>query len=77
MTINEKIETLRKSKGITKTHIAKQFNKTIAWYYGISKGEINVKAEDLEKFADILGVDVAIFFTNEVSEKRISGVAKV
>lgn len=62
------IEHLRKTKGITKTHIAKELGHSDPWYGDISTGKIRVKADDLPKFAEILGVDVQYFFDHKVSE---------
>ncbi|PNP90644.1 hypothetical protein BMT55_11745 [Listeria newyorkensis] len=62
MNINQKIEKVRAEKGITKKHIADQFCKSATWYGSVAKGEIRIKAEDIPKFADVLGVNVNYFF---------------
>lgn len=62
-----KIEEIRVSKGITKTHIAKSCGKTVAWYYGISTGKRIPNVESLQMIADALEVDVRDFFENNLS----------
>ena len=73
MRIHEKIELIRKRKGITKTHIANRCNKTSAWYTGVSQGRTRIDVETLELIADALDVDVRIFFGNELSESLKKG----
>ncbi|WP_281659096.1 helix-turn-helix transcriptional regulator [Halobacillus sp. Cin3] len=68
--VYEKIEDIRKSKGVTKTHIAKRCGKTVAWYYGISKGKRQPNVESLQEIAKALDVDVRIFFEDSLSVKR-------
>lgn len=63
-----KIEEIRKSKGVTKTHIAKSCGKTVAWYYGISTGKRIPNVESLQMIADALEVDVRDFFETELSD---------
>ncbi|WP_419957257.1 helix-turn-helix domain-containing protein [Psychrobacillus psychrotolerans] len=62
-----KIEEIRVSKGVTKTHIAKNCGKTVAWYYGISTGKRIPNVESLQMIADALEVDVRDFFENNLS----------
>jgi len=62
-----KIEEIRVSKGVTKTHIAKSCGKTVAWYYGISTGKRIPNVESLQMIADVLEVDVRDFFENNLS----------
>nr|WP_229105579.1 helix-turn-helix transcriptional regulator [Bacillus paralicheniformis] len=62
VSLYQEIEKIRKDKGITKIHISRSFNKTPAWYSAISKGKRQLKADDLEKMAEILGVAPKDFF---------------
>lgn len=62
-----KIEEIRVSKGVTKTHIAKSCGKTVAWYYGISTGKRIPNVESLQMIADALEVDIRDFFESELS----------
>lgn len=62
-----KIEQIRVSKGVTKTHIAKSCGKTVAWYYGISTGKRIPNVESLQMIANALEVDVRDFFDEQLS----------
>lgn len=66
--VYERIEDIRKSKGVTKTHIANCCGKTVSWYYGISVGRRIPDVNALQEIADALEVDVRIFFANELSD---------
>ncbi len=66
MTINEKVEQIRISKGVTKKHIAEKCGHTPAWYTDIVKGR-SIKVDTLQKVADALDVDIRIFFEKELS----------
>lgn len=68
MQVHERIEEIRKSKGVTKTHIAKKCNKTVSWYYGISKGKRTLNVQTLQEIADALEVDVKNFFDEKISD---------
>lgn len=69
MTINEKIEQIRRRKGVTKKHIAEKCGHTPAWYTDIVKGR-QIKVDTLQKIADALEVDIRIFFDNKLSVTR-------
>lgn len=65
--IHIRVENVRVSRGVTKTHIARACNKTVAWYSDVSKGKIRLTVDDLEKIAKALNVDVRIFFESKLS----------
>ncbi|ALX47485.1 helix-turn-helix domain-containing protein [Lentibacillus amyloliquefaciens] len=65
--VYEKIEEIRKEKGVTKTSIAKKCNKTVAWYHGISTGKRKANVDSLQEIAYALEVDVRIFFESKLS----------
>ncbi len=60
--VHMRIEEIRKSKGVTKTHIARRCNKTTAWYCGIASGRRKANVESLQMIADALEVPVREFF---------------
>ncbi len=66
--VHLKIEEIRISKGVTKTHIAESCGKTVAWYYGISVGRRVPNVESLQEIAKALEVDVRDFFEHELSD---------
>lgn len=61
MMVYEKIEQIRKQKGVTKKHIAEKCNKSSAWYTDISRGRRGINVETLKLIANALEVDVRIF----------------
>lgn len=65
--VYERIEDIRKSKGVTKTHIANRCGKTVSWYYGISVGRRIPDVNALQEIADALEVDVRLFFADGLS----------
>lgn len=67
MEIHEKIEQVRRRKGVTKTHIANKCGKTPTWYTDISNGRRGISVEALEQIANALEVDVRVFFENDLS----------
>lgn len=68
MKIYQVIESLRIERGITKTRIAKEFDKSSAWYTDVSKGRISIKAEDIKVFSNFFQVEPSFFFDHEVNE---------
>lgn len=75
--VYQRIEDIRISKGVTKTHIAKSCGKTVSWYYGISVGRRTPDVHALQDIADALEVDVRIFFGNQLSETLNRGAEEV
>lgn len=67
MEIYEKIELIRNRKGVTKSHLAIQCDKSPSWYARVSKGKIKLDVDSLINIAKALEVDVKIFFENDLS----------
>lgn len=67
MKLHEKIDAIRRKKGITQKHVADVCGKNSQWYYDMKIGRSSVKGEDLGNIAKALGVDVSIFFEDELS----------
>ncbi len=67
MKLHEKIDAIRESKGITQKHVADACGKPSQWYYDLKVGRSSVKGEDLGCIAKALGVEVTIFFENDLS----------
>lgn len=70
MKLNERIDYIRESKGITQKHVADVCGKSSQWYYDMKVGRSSVKGEDLPSIAKALGVDINIFFNHELSVTR-------
>lgn len=66
--VHQRIEEIRIRKGVTKTHIAKQCGRSVAWYHGISTGRRQPNVESLQLIADALETDVRNFFADELSD---------
>jgi transcriptional regulator with XRE-family HTH domain len=60
--VYKKIEEVRKSRGVTKTYIAKKCNKTIQWYHGIAIGRRTPNVNTIQEIAAALHVKPGIFF---------------
>jgi transcriptional regulator with XRE-family HTH domain len=60
--VYEKIEEVRKSRGVTKTYIAKKCNKSLQWYQGISIGRRTPNVKSVQEIANALHVKPSIFF---------------
>lgn len=63
----ENIELVRKSKGVTKSHIAKHCNKTPSWYGDITKGKNRLSVDDLLLVAEALNESPINFFSHKLS----------
>lgn len=59
----EKIESIRKSKGVTKTFIANRCGHSPNWYWKVESGKSRLKVEELHRIAQALDVDPGIFFS--------------
>jgi transcriptional regulator with XRE-family HTH domain len=68
MRLHEKIESIRISKGVTKTAIAKKCNKSVAWYHGISTGRRTANVDSIQEIAKALDVHVKVFFEEKLSD---------
>lgn len=66
--IYQKVESLRKTKGITQVHLANSCGKTPQWYHSIKSGKTELKVDDLYYLSKALDVPIGIFFEEEVSE---------
>lgn len=60
--IAQQIETIRKSKGITKTFVARQCGRSVNWYWKVEHGQLRLRVDDISQIAKALDVDPSIFF---------------
>ena len=70
--IYKNVERLRKAKGVTKTHLANSLHMSLQGYRHISSGSVRLDVERLKIIADVLGVEPAIFFDNQLTESVIN-----
>lgn len=69
--VYENVERIRKSKGVTKTHMANKLGITLQGYRHIASGSVRLDVERLKVIAEILGVDVAVFFDQQLTDSVI------
>ena len=61
--VNENIQKIRTSKGVSRSFVAKKCHKTPQWYWKVEKGQIVPDANNLQQIALALDVEVKNFFT--------------
>lgn len=74
------IRKLRIQQGLTQTEMAKQLSlKTCSTYTRMENGNTKIKADDLEKIAQVLKTDIAALFelTHQSASKNSKPVVKV
>jgi len=69
--VHENVEKLRKARGITKTHIAKQLNLSLQGYRHMMNGDVRLDVERLKIIANVLGVNPSVFFDEKLTESVI------
>lgn len=69
--VHENVEKIRKAKGITKTHIAKQLNLSLQGYRHMMNGDVRLDVERLKIIANVLGVNPSVFFDEKLTESVI------
>jgi len=74
--LGEKIAIIRRSKGISQVFITNKLGKTSAWLSNIEKGRRDIGAEELNQVAEILGVDIGIFFNDGLNSELSFGLTK-
>jgi len=67
--LGEKIAITRRDKGISQVFIANKLGKTSAWLSNIEKCRRDIGAKELGQVAEILGVDIGIFFNDKFNSK--------
>ena len=69
--IYEKVEEIRKEKGVTKTHLAKKLGISLQAYVHITNGNSRLDVERLKIIAFELGVEPSIFFDTKLTKSVI------
>lgn len=62
------IREIRKSKGVTATFLANKLHVSTSTVWKIEHDMVRIKFDDVVLIADLLGVDVQIFFDNAVDK---------
>ncbi|MGE5552949.1 MAG: helix-turn-helix domain-containing protein [Betaproteobacteria bacterium] len=68
MNLGERIREVRLSKGIKQRFVAKALGKTPQWLNNIEQGRRPIGAVELHRIAEVLGVEVGVFFGPGLTE---------
>lgn len=68
--VHERLREVRLQLGVRQNYIAGKLEKSPSWYHGIETGRRRLDVETLVAIADIIGVDVAVFFDKNVRITR-------
>jgi transcriptional regulator with XRE-family HTH domain len=66
--IGSNIKYIRERKGVTATHITSLMGYSPQWLNNIEKNRRTIKADDLLRIANILGVDIGLFYDLSYNE---------
>ncbi|HBJ02388.1 MAG TPA: XRE family transcriptional regulator [Lysinibacillus sp.] len=75
--VYENVKKIRVARGITKRHLAKGINVTEMTYGRIENGTSKLSAEHLKIIATLLGVHVAVFFEDKLTDSVIIEIKNV
>lgn len=76
MKLGEKISKIRRSKGMSQVFITQRLSKTSAWLSNIERCRREIGAKELNQVAEILGVDISVFFTEELNGELSVGLKR-
>jgi len=63
--LGTRIAQVRNGKGMTQIFVTRKLSRTSGWLSNIENGRRPINTEELSKIADVLGVDVRIFFEDD------------
>lgn len=66
--VHENVRKIRVAKGVKKAYLAKKIGVTAMTYSRIEAGESKLDVERLKVLSIALGVEVSIFFDNELTD---------
>lgn len=69
--VNLNLKKIRLAKGVTQLHLAKKMNISSMAYSRMESGETKIDVERLKIIAIALGVEIEVFFNNELTESVI------
>lgn len=72
--VHENLKKIRTAMGVTQSHLAKKINVTGMTYSRIENGESKLDVERLKVISVTLGVEVAIFFDESLTDSVIKGI---
>jgi transcriptional regulator with XRE-family HTH domain len=65
--VGRNIKLVCDSKGVSLTFVARKMGKTSGWLSNIARGHRSIDSVDLYGIAQILGVDINIFFADDLN----------
>ena len=74
--VHENLKKIRTAMGVTQSHLAKKINVTGMTYSRIENGDSKLDVERLKVISMALGVEVAIFFDEQLTESVIEEIEK-
>jgi len=72
--VHENLKKIRIAMGVTQSHLAKKINVTGMTYGRIENGESKLDVERLKVISIALGVEVAVFFNDKLTESVIKEI---
>lgn len=72
--VHENLKKIRTAMGVTQSHLAKKINVTGMTYSRIESGESKLDVERLKVISITLGVEVAVFFNDKLTESVIKEI---
>jgi transcriptional regulator with XRE-family HTH domain len=69
--VHDNVRRIREAKGVTKTHVASKLDLSLQGYTHIESGSVRLDVERLKVISKILGVNVEVFFDNEITDSVI------
>lgn len=66
--IHDNVERIREARGVSKTHLGKSVGLSLQGYRHLASGIVPISGERLKVFAQVLCVDVAIFFDDQLTK---------
>ncbi|WP_079529926.1 MULTISPECIES: helix-turn-helix transcriptional regulator [Halobacillus] len=70
MKVNQAIRCIRKSKGFTQVHVAKNLGMSVQTYNGYELGRRQVKADFVKEISFVLEVPVEYLFNYKLYESK-------
>lgn len=72
--VHDNLKKIRTAMGVTQSHLAKKINVTGMTYSRIENGESKLDVERLKVISITLGLDVAVFFDDKLTESVINEI---
>ncbi|OLN21617.1 transcriptional regulator [Domibacillus antri] len=69
--VHKNVAKIREAKGVTKTHIANALKMSLQGYRYLESGETTLGVERLKIISSVLGVPVAVFFDDKLTESVV------